>query len=76
MRRLLFLFAAGLSVAAVALPASAAITPTAPTVVTGSASIVTEKGAVVTGTVTANGARTNYSFQYGLTTSYGPLSPS
>jgi hypothetical protein len=76
MRKLIFLFAAGLSVAAVALPASAAITPTAPTVVTGSASVVTEAGAVVTGTVTANGAPTTYSFQYGLTTSYGSSTPS
>ena len=46
MRKLLILFAAGLSVAAVALPASGAITPTAPTVVTGSASVVTESVAL------------------------------
>jgi len=75
MRKLLFVFAAALSAAAVALPATAAITPTVPTVASGSATVVTERGAILTGTVTANGAPTTYSFEYGLTTSYGSSTP-
>lgn len=42
-----------------------------PTVVTGSATAVTAKTATLGGTVTANGAATTYSFQYGTSTSYG-----
>ena len=47
----------------------------APTVVTGAPSAVATKSATLTGTVTANGAPTTFSFQYGTTTSYGSQTP-
>jgi hypothetical protein len=56
MRKFPFVFAAALSVAAVALPASAAITPTLPTVVTGSASVVNFRLVASNSAGTTNGA--------------------
>ena len=48
---------------------------TLPTVVTNAATSVTPSGAVLNGTVTANGASTAVSFEYGLTTAYGTPVP-
>ena len=42
-----------------------------PSVTTSSADGITPTGATLSGTVSSNGATTNVSFQYGLTTSYG-----
>ena len=50
---------------------TAACGPSAPVVTTGAASAVTANGATLGGTVTAGGAATTVTFQYGLTTSYG-----
>jgi len=46
-----------------------------PTVAPGSASSVTTSTAVLHATINPNGARTYYRFEYGLTTSYGAVSP-
>src|SRR5277367_3443903 len=45
--------------------------PTAPTVVTGTASAVSASSAVVGGSITPNGAQTEFWFQYGTDTTYG-----
>jgi hypothetical protein len=42
-----------------------------PVVATGAAGQVTGKSASVSGTLTSNGSRTTYTFQYGTTTAYG-----
>jgi hypothetical protein len=49
----------------------AAPSPNAPSVTTGSATPLTAKSAAVTGTLSSNGARTTYAFEYGTSTSYG-----
>ena len=46
-------------------------TPGPPSAVTGSASAVTNNSATLAGNVTANGATTNVTFEYGETTLYG-----
>jgi hypothetical protein len=46
-------------------------TGTAPVVVTGDPSDVTQQGAKLNGTVNPQGKATTYTFQFGLTTSYG-----
>lgn len=53
----------------------AAAAAPAPTVVTGAASAIGTKSATLAGTVTANGAPTTFSFEYGTTTSYGSQTP-
>jgi hypothetical protein len=70
MRNLALFFVVGLVAAAVALSAAAA-SPAAPIVVTGSASALTTNSASLAGSVTPNGARTSYWFEYGTSTSYG-----
>jgi hypothetical protein len=50
---------------------TAACAASAPSVSTGSASAVAATTATVNGTVSANGAATTVTFEYGLTTSYG-----
>jgi hypothetical protein len=50
-------------------------TALAPTVVTNAATGVTLSGATLNGTVTANGASTAVTFNYGLTTAYGTTVP-
>ncbi|MGI8559249.1 MAG: fibronectin type III domain-containing protein [Solirubrobacteraceae bacterium] len=69
MRRLALVAAlAGMLLTSVAVePALAA----APAATTGSAQAITASSATVAGTVNPAGAATNYSFQYGPTTSYG-----
>jgi alpha-tubulin suppressor-like RCC1 family protein len=50
---------------------SAVVARYAPTVNTGAASSITASGATLNGTVTANGAITTVTFEYGLTSGYG-----
>lgn len=46
-----------------------------PTVVTGPATSVTQASAVLTGTINPNGSQSAYAFQFGLTTTYGTVTP-
>jgi hypothetical protein len=55
----------------IAAPSVHAVSPQAPSVVTGLGSQVTGRSATLSGTVSSNGGRTTYTFQYGTTTSYG-----
>ena len=63
--------------AALTLPAigEAAATPLAPTVSTGGASNASFSSVILNGNVNAQGAATNYYFEYGPTTAYGAQSP-
>ena len=62
--------------AALALPASGqAAMPPAPTATTSGASNVSFSSAILYGYVDAEGAATNYYFQYGTTSAYGAQSP-
>lgn len=58
-------------VSALALTTGSALAAGAPTVATGAATSITTTTANVAGAVNPQGAATSYSFQYGLTTSYG-----
>jgi len=66
-----------LGVGALALPASgsAAAVAVAPTVGTGGVSHVSFSSAILSGDVNAQGAATNYYFQYGTTSAYGSQTP-
>jgi trimeric autotransporter adhesin len=65
------LAALAVAVCVTAAGVQAAPTPSAPNVSTGSATPLTAKSATITGTLSSNGARTTYSFEYGTSTSYG-----
>jgi hypothetical protein len=61
--------------ASLLLVASVADAASSPAVAPGPASSVTTSTAVLHATINPNGARTYYGFDYGLTTSYGTMSP-
>jgi hypothetical protein len=68
--------ALAIMLAALALPASGqAAMPPAPTATTSGASNVSFSSAILYGYVDAEGAATNYYFQYGTTSAYGAQSP-
>jgi hypothetical protein len=69
MKRMLKIFAAVCTVAAIT--AGAAAAASSPTVSTGGTSARTNTSAVLQGTVNPNGSTTEYVFQYGLTAAYG-----
>jgi phosphodiesterase/alkaline phosphatase D-like protein len=51
------------------------VTTGPPSATTGAASAITDTGATVAGTVNAHGVATNYTFEYGTSTSFGAISP-
>jgi 6-phosphogluconolactonase (cycloisomerase 2 family) len=51
------------------------VTTSPPSATTGAASAITDTGATVAGTVNAHGVATNYTFEYGTSTSFGAISP-
>jgi hypothetical protein len=75
-RMLVGLTATGALLAAPPALAAPAPTPAAPAVTTGAAKSTTATSATLTGTVNPEGQATTYHFQYGLTTSYGSVTPS
>jgi hypothetical protein len=73
-RRIVVLALALLVLGAFALPASGAAAA-APTASTGGASNASYSSAIIHGDVNAQGAATNYVFQYGTTSAYGAQTP-
>ena len=71
MRRALLISVIVIASAAAVAGIATAQTGTAPVVVTGDASDITQQGAKLNGTVNPQGKATTYTFQFGLTTSYG-----
>lgn len=55
--------------------AEGAVAASSPSVTTGPRSSVTDTSAVLNGTINPNGSGTTYYFEWGLTTSYGVVSP-
>jgi hypothetical protein len=74
--RAIVVLALALVLGALALPTSGeAATSLAPTAGTGAASSVTYSTAILSASINAQGAATNYVFQYGATNAYGAQSP-
>jgi hypothetical protein len=73
--RTILVFALAIVLAALALPASGQAATPAPTASTSGVSGVSYSSATLYGYVNAQGAATNYYFQYGTTSAYGAQSP-
>lgn len=63
-----------LTLAVLAVTASAALAASSPSVKTGSATNLKETSAVLNGTINPNGSATKYWFEFGLTSAYGSIS--